>query len=176
MNNTGGKEETYEWTQTLADVDIIVPLPVGTKSKDLSIIIKPNSLSAILKQSQFTFIDGKLKESIVSDDSTWSISTSSSLNQPILEIHLEKQNKMQWWPCVVEGSKEIDVSKIEPENSNLSDLPTETRAMVEKMMFDQRQKAAGKPTSDQLKKQEMLNKFKQAHPELDFSNAKIDME
>ena len=101
---------------------------------------------------------GDLPHEIHVDESTWTLTTSPTPNSKTLELHLDKANKMEWWAHVVTSAPKIDVTKITPENSKLGDLDGETRGMVEKMMYDQRQKEMGKPTSDEEKKLEMLQK------------------
>ncbi|KAI0068255.1 nuclear movement protein nudC [Artomyces pyxidatus] len=157
----------YSWKQELPEVDIVVPVPKGTRARDLNVVIQKKKLSVGLK-GQEPIMTGELCHEIKMEDSTWTLE-----DQQSVEIHLEKLNKMQWWENVLTHHPKIDTRKIQPENSKLSDLDGETRGMVEKMMFDNQQKQLGKPTSDELKKQEALRKFQAAHPELDFSNAKI---
>ncbi|KAL7754421.1 hypothetical protein RI367_000402 [Sorochytrium milnesiophthora] len=157
----------YKWRQTIGEVDITIALPAGTRGRDLSVTLEKTRLKAGLK-NQPPIMDGTLHSPIKLDDSTWVVDAGELL------IHLEKVNQMEWWKNVLTHHPAIDTTKIQPENSNLSDLDGETRAMVEKMMFDQRQKAMGKPTSEESKKMEMLEKFKTQHPELDFSKAKVN--
>jgi hypothetical protein len=116
-------------------------------------------------------IQGDFPHTIHPDESTWTLEPTPAGKE--IAIHLDKINKMEWWPHVITSAPKIDVSKIVPENSNLGDLDGDTRQMVEKMMFDQRQKEMGLPTSDEQKKMDILKNFQKDHPEMDFSNAKI---
>jgi len=115
---------------------------------------------------------GPLPHEIHPSESTWTLETQPSNKE--ISLHLDKSNKLQWWSAITTNAPyHLDTSKIQPENSKLGDLDGETRGMVEKMMFDQRQKEMGLPTSEEGKKMEMLEKFKREHPEMDFSNAKM---
>ncbi|KAJ0975369.1 hypothetical protein J5N97_017334 [Dioscorea zingiberensis] len=159
--------ENHSWTQTLQEVTVIVPIPPGTKSRFITCEIKKNYLKVGLK-GQPPIINGELYQAVKPDDCFWSIEDENSLS-----ILLTKQNQMEWWKSLVKGDPEIDTQKVEPENSKLSDLDPETRQTVEKMMFDQRQKSMGLPTSDEMQKQEIMKKFMAEHPEMDFSKAKM---
>ncbi|XXH06037.1 TFIIH/NER complex subunit [Hypoxylon texense] len=166
----------YKWNQTIGDLDITMTVPGNLKGRDLVVEIKKQKLKAGIK-GQEPIIDtttnqGDLPHAISTEESTWTL-TSSPDGTKTVEIHLDKANKMEWWAHVVTGAPKIDVSKITPESSKLSDLDGETRGMVEKMMYDQRQKEMGLPTSDDQKKADILKQFQSQHPELDFSNAKI---
>ena len=167
----------YKWTQTIGDLDVTVPVPANIKGRDLEVKFTKTKLKVTIKgqdpiidvcpyhfirASYLTNPQGDLPHPIHVDESTWTLETVP--NGKEVSIHLDKVNKMEWWAHVITSAPKIDTSKISPENSKLSDLDGETRGMVEKMMFDQRQKELGKPTSDEQKKMDLLAQFQKQHP------------
>mmetsp|Transcript_54529 Transcript_54529/g.127449 ORF Transcript_54529/g.127449 Transcript_54529/m.127449 type:complete len:340 (-) Transcript_54529:86-1105(-) len=164
----GGQTDKYTWTQTLSALEVHVPVRPGVKAKQVVCDIQGEKLKVGVKGEEL-ILDGKLHSKVKPDDCMWTL-----VDNKIVQITLEKLDAMKWWSAVMEGDVGIDTKKIVPENSKLSDLDGETRMTVEKMMYDQRQKAMGKPTSDQEKQHELLEKFKASHPEMDFSKAKIN--
>ena len=53
-----------------------------------------------------------------------------------MSILLTKHNQLEWWKALLKGDPEIHTQKVEPEPSKLSDLDSETRQTVEKMMVN----------------------------------------
>jgi len=144
-----------------------VQLPKGTSARQLNVDIKKTSLLVGFK-GQPPIINGPLHKEVKSDDCFWTVE-----DQEVLVINLQKFKSQNWWICVIEGDPTIKYDKIIPEAGNISDLDGEARSAVHKMMIEQEQKRLGIPTSEELKHQELMKKFQAAHPEMDFSNAKM---
>mmetsp|Transcript_1034 Transcript_1034/g.2041 ORF Transcript_1034/g.2041 Transcript_1034/m.2041 type:complete len:333 (+) Transcript_1034:129-1127(+) len=169
-SGNGADMEKYSWTQTLKEVNVSFCVPAGTKSRDVVFDISKSKLKVGLKGN--IIVDGELHDEIKTDEATWTLEDNSDGTRSI-SVYFEKRNDMGWWTTVMKGDPEINTKKVVPENSKLSDLDGETRKTVEKMMYDQRQKQMGRPSSDEEQKQAMMKKFMEQHPEMDFSNAKF---
>jgi CS domain len=169
VGNGGTVDGKYTWTQILSEVVVTIPVPLNTRGKDLIVVLSKEHLKVALRsEPKSPIVDEPLTKPIICDDSFWTVEDNCRL-----VLNLQKLNQMEWWDSVCVHDPKIDVRAIQPENSSLADLDGDTRQTVEKMMFDQRQKALGLPTSDEQQKFDVLEKFKKQHPELDFSNAKI---
>jgi len=147
-------------------VEAVIPIPPGLKSKQLDVVISPNKLKVGVKGKP-PIVDQELHKGVKAGDCTWNLDGSQVV------LTLAKFNTMEWWSQLLKGEPEINTRKINPETSKMDDLDPETRAVVDKMRFDQIQKERGLPSSDELKKQDMLKNFMASHPEMDFSKAKF---
>ena len=166
---SGSKTDKYSWTQNLHDLTITIPVPAGTRGRDITCKITRTHLLFRVRTAPDLVLDADFPHPVVPEDCDWSVE-----DQCRVDIELAKQSATEWWACALKGEQEIDVTKINPEESKLSDLDPETRQMVEKMMYDQRQKAAGLPTSEEQEKMRVFEAFKAQHPEMDFSQAKFN--
>ena len=152
------------------EVTVYYYLPDGTAAKDLKIDLGIKHCRLQIKGQ--TMVDLDWCKPIKQEDSLWCIETDAE-GKKCVQLSLTKHKDQNWWDCVWQGEEKINTGNVQPEDSKLGDLDGETRGVVEKMMFDQRAKKAGQPTSDEVEKRDKLKAFMDAHPEMDFSNTKF---
>ena len=134
----GGITSQYSWTQSLDEVTVSIPLPVGTKSRDIqctfgctdlrvhvgSKVDEPNASSPV-------DVQGKLYAKIKSNESLWSLESSGS-SSPTLVISLEKVTAT-WWKTVLQGDSEIDTTKVDS-TMKIHEYDESTQAAIRKVM------------------------------------------
>lgn len=131
----GTKTDLYEWGQALDTVDVNIWLPEGFNTKQLDVKLTSSKLLVKNKVSGDVIVEGKWFKAIMVDDSIWCIETDNK-GKKFLQLNLQKKSGQNWWDCLLEGDAKINTQKVEPENSKLGDLDSETRSVVEKMMYD----------------------------------------
>ncbi|CAM9401481.1 unnamed protein product [Ectocarpus sp. 4 AP-2014] len=162
----GGVTDRYYWTQTVNEATVYVDVPLGTRSKDVSCVIQPRWLTlkvrgagaageagAAAAGAEDVVFDGELPSAVSREDSMWSLNDGKTV-----VISFEKTTK-SWWKSVVEGDPEIDTSKVDS-TTKISEYDGETQGAIRKIMFDQRQKSLGLPTSDELNADALLERAK----------------
>jgi len=154
----GGKTDKYVWEQTITDVTITVPLPPGTRSKDISCSIRRGHVRLDVRGVPEPVLDDDYPcddrnnqcvwEQVKPEQSFWNFGDGK------VTIYLEKERE-SWWKSALHAHAEIDTTKVDSVK-RVEDYDGETQGAIRKIMFDQEQKRKGLPTSDELKHEELL--------------------
>lgn len=150
----GGVTANYWWTQTLEDLTAHVEVPANTRSKDIVCNVRTQHIKVGVKGSP-PLVEGEMVASVRASDALWSIADNARGTRTV-SVTLDKVVHT-WWPTVVKGDTEIDTTKVDS-TRHVEDYDEATQAEIRKIMFDQRQKAAGLPTSDEIARDAILEK------------------
>ncbi len=125
-----------------------------------------NTLLIIFLDSFKSLINDKFAWKIKPDDSTWSLFPADHIHVRMhfqfyflnkcsvfnififkQQIFIEKQDE-RWWENLLENEEKLDLKTINPEKP-MEELDEESQAKIKQMMFDDRQKKLGLPTSEE---------------------------
>lgn len=132
--DNGSILEKYSWTQTAYDLTIIVSLNDDISSKDeIKVDVTNQEVNIYIKEEKY-LENNTLSFDVIVEKTFW------YKDDKNLIIELEKAKKHEWWRSVFIGDEEIDTSKVVPPTESVNDLDSETRATIDKMLYDQRKK------------------------------------
>ncbi|CAI8016867.1 Nuclear movement protein nudc [Geodia barretti] len=124
----GADMDSYQWSQTVTEVEIKVGLEEGTTAKHVKVDIQNERIRVeILHPEHKVVLDGKLTNRVKVDESMWNVDRETST----LCINLEKSKELMW-KSVLEGEKEIDITKVETYTCRRSRVRLHTSFINEK--------------------------------------------
>ena len=150
----GGSTTRYVWTQTLEEATVHVPVPEGTRAKDLDVEITPTTLSIRKKsaaasdeEGDFAPLSGTFFARVRPSECTWTMESDSSSPEQTttILIALDKIQKT-WWSTILSGDPEIDNTMVDS-TRHIGTYDEKTQAQIRRIMFDQRQERLGLPGS-----------------------------
>ena len=121
LSYNGGATEQFSWEQTLSDVAIQVPMPEGTRARDVVCTISKSHLLVQLK-GQEAVIDAdfpcdarngqEIWEKVRADECYWNLQPGTGGRAPQVAVYLEKEREC-WWKSALHGAAEIDTTKVD---------------------------------------------------------------
>lgn len=147
----GAVTERYSWSQSINEVDIYINLPEHiTSCAQLNVIITPLHLKVEFKSDTIPYIDEDFSWKCKPSESVWWLSNGRLL------IHLQKKED-RWWQKLLESDTPLDISKMHCSRP-LDELPENAQNLVQEIFWNEKQKIMGKPTTDDIRKRELLRK------------------
>ncbi|KAI6181566.1 putative Nuclear migration protein nudC [Aphelenchoides besseyi] len=123
--------ENYKWTQTVDEIELVVPLKVDFQPRGRDLVVKMNPQSLKIQIRGSTVFDGELNGLIKADESTWIIDGKN------LFLALRKRQTDEWWSRLLTTDPELDAQKLDAVKvDNLSELDDDMRLQVEKMLHN----------------------------------------
>ncbi|XP_060063446.1 nudC domain-containing protein 3-like [Ylistrum balloti] len=152
-SHNGAMRDNYSWSQTINDVDAQIKVPKYlTKGKDVKVVIERKRLKVSHKQDTGQWLD------IVDDDLSWEVMKEESMWSLVpgdhVHVNLEKKEE-RWWEALLSSESKINVRKIDASRP-MTDLDDEAQAKIGEMMYNERQKRLGLPTSEEKKVHNLL--------------------
>lgn len=138
----GDSTEKYDWSQTIQEITVQIPIPEGTTSKMMDIKIQPKRLFVKIKGQDKPILDGELQEKVKVEDSFWSIEDKKFIN-----ITFEKAYEAIWKTILI-GDKEIDPKTVD-NSKKIEEFDLETQGHLQKVLYEQERKKQGLPTTEE---------------------------
>ena len=118
----------------------------------LDVKIKAKHLRVALKGKTEVILEGELCEKIKPDETFWSVEDNKFLN-----INFEKSSEAIW-KCILLGDPEIDTKKVD-NAKKIEEFDTETQGHLQKVLYEQRRKQMGLPTTEEEQQAKMMEEI-----------------